>query len=606
MQDHPNPAPLQPSRPHGGAMRACAARLVRLRSHLQHLHAWQEESGNAFVNLGGSLQELHRRLLEARNIMADMVRAILDESTQGIHQAFAELAQLAGALGKLDGQRRACTQRLIEHIQHASSPCSDLEGTLYLLGQLVTLGQINAAMIDSESQDFEEFIEEMGRFIEVGRTTVADLRDRIRHLGTLVGSAWAEENRWAATNPETLPVIAGRLRDMAQRIREHQDEAQGWAEDSRQQFEIFQRQIADMVMGLQFHDIARQRLEHIASGINRLCHLLTNGQLEDDGEVLPPERVVRAVQTIARLEATQLEYVAVETGAEMTKIAQTVADLAQTARQAEQRFDALASGRRDAVRQEPLLVALDLEASAVERLLREQSGNRERMLASLAESVGHAQAIAAMVERLKRLQDDIRIAGLNATIKSTNLGPSGDALQTIARQMSSHSVEIRQASTLLLERGAEMEATAATLTREILEPAGRQAADLRSRLAATVERLRIKEQEIGAANAQVQRLLRGLAPALAFDGGFAEVRDRGQALMRTVGAELDAIVADLGPCPDTGPWPELDAILRSRYTMQSERDIHARANGEADAAAAPAAGGAEAVAAADDLDDILF
>lgn len=607
MRDLTHPAPLQrygrgaPARPH-------AARLARLRSHLQRLQAWQEESGHTFLGLGGSLQELHRRLQEARNIMADVVRAILDDSTQAIHRDLGELAQLAQALSKLDGQRRACAARLVDRIQQASSPCAELEATLYLLGQLVTLGQINAAMIDSESQDFEEFIEEMGRFIEVGRTTAADLRDRLRHLGGLVGTAWAEEHRWAASGAESLTAIAGRLRDMGARIREHQEEAQGWAEDSRQQFEAFQRQIADMVMGLQFHDIARQRLEHIASGVDRLCKLLADGRLEDDGEPLPPERAARAVQTIGRLEATQLEYVAVETGAEMSKIAQTVAGLAATARQAEQRFDALASGRREGSLQEPLLVALDQEASGIERLLREQNGDRERMLSGLAESVEHAQAIAVMVERLKRLQDDIRIAGLNATIKSTNLGPSGDALQTIARQMSSHSVEIRQASMLLLEHGGEIEATAATLTRDVLEPAGRLAAELSGRLAATVERLRGKEQEIGAANLRAQRLLRGIAPMLALDAGFAEVCHRGQALMRAVAAELDAIVAELGPCPDTSPWPELDAILRSRYTMRTEREIHARASGEAgpSAAGAPSPEGAATSAAADDLDDILF
>ncbi|MEK0085017.1 hypothetical protein [Benzoatithermus flavus] len=603
MQYHPHRAVLRQG--HAPVLRSQTAHLVRLRSHLQHLQSWQEESGHAFVSLGQSLQELHRRLQEARNIMTDVVHAILDDSTRTIHQAFEELAQLASALGKLDAQRRTCAARLAEHIQQASNPCSDLEGTLYLLGQLVTLGQINAATIDGESQDFEEFIEEMGRFIEVGRTTAADLRDRLRHLGALVGSAWAEEHRLAASQHETLAVIAGRLRDMASRIRLHQEEAQGWAEDSRQQFGTFQRQIADMVMGLQFHDIARQRLEHVAAGVDRLCRLLADGRLEDEGESLPPERVMRAVQTIGRLEAAQLEYVAVETAAEMSKIAQTVTDLAATARHTEQRFDALASGRRDASRQEPLLAALDLEASAVARLLREQSGNRERMLAGLAESVEHVRAIAGMVERLKRLQDDIRIAGLNATIKSTNLGPSGDALQTIARQMSSHSVEIRQASLVLLERGVEMEATAGTLAGDILEPAGRLAGELSSRLAATVERLRIKEQEIGAANAQVRRLLREIASTLALDTGFVELRERGQALMRAAAAELDAIAAELGPCLDTAPWPELDAILRSRYTMQREREVHARASGEA-LSGSPEPATEEAAIAVDDLDDVLF
>jgi hypothetical protein len=604
MQDHPHTAPLPRVRPQGAAPRPHAARLVRLRAQLQRLNAWQEESGHVFIGLGGSLQELHRRLQEARNIMGSVVDAILDGSTQTIYQAFDELAQRAAALGKLDAQRRSCASALGEHIQHAGVPCSDLEGTLYLLGQLVTLGQINAAMIDSESQDFEDFIEEMGRFIDVGRATAGDLRDRLRHLGALVGTAWAEEHRWAAANTDSLAVIAGRLRDMAGRIREHQETAQGWAEDSGQQFETFQRQIADMVMGLQFHDIARQRLEHIAAGIDRLFHLLAEGRLEDDGPVLPPERTLRAVQTIGRLEATQLEYVAVETAAEMTKIAQTVAGLAATARLTEQRFDALASGRQGDPFQEPLLAALDLEASAVERLLHEQNGNRERMLEGLAESAEHARAIAAMVDRLKRLQDDIRIAGLNATIKSTNLGPSGDALQTIARQMSSHSVEIRQASLLLLERGAEMEATAAMLTRDILEPAGRLASELSRGLAETVERLRRKEQEIAAANAQVQRLLRGLAPTLALDGGFQELRDRGEALMRAAAAELDAIVGELGPCEDTAPWPELDEILRARYTMQREREVHAQASGGAQPSSVAVA--AEAAAGDDDLDDILF
>ena len=44
--------------------------------------------------------------------------------------------------------------------------------------------------------------------------------------------------------------------------------------------------------------------------------------LEEVGQRCDPPTTA---QTIGRLEATQLEYVAVETGAEMSKIAQTVA-----------------------------------------------------------------------------------------------------------------------------------------------------------------------------------------------------------------------------------------------------------------------------------------
>jgi hypothetical protein len=582
-----------------------AVRLARLKSHLSGLKGWQEESEHAFIGLGDALQRLHGQLQEARNIMAHVTGAILDSSTQAIRVAFADLGALATGLAKLDAQRRACSSELCEHIHEASSPCADLDGTLYLLGQLVTLGQINAAMIDVEGQDFEEFIEEVGRFIDLGRTTVGELRGRLRHLNGLVTHAWVEEHRFAVTGPESLTMVAGRLHEMAERIQAHQDSARVWAEEAGQQFETFQRQVGDMVMGLQFHDIVRQRLEHIGSSIERLLRIVTEGRLSEDGEALSPGRRRHAAQTIARLEAAQLEYVGVETLGEMSKVQRTVTDLAATAALTEQRFSAVTSGRQDEATQDSLLVTLELEASAIERLLHEQQANRERMLAGLAEGVEHARTIAAMVDRLKRLQDEIRIAGLNAIIKSTNLGPNGDALQTIARQMSSHSVQIRQASALLLDRGAGMESTSATLTRDILEPAGARAQELSCRLAETVARLRAKEEEVSAAQAQVRRLLRGIAPALKLHAGFEQVRDRGHALMLAAAAELDAVSAEFGPAEESEPWPELDAMLLSRYTMQREREVHASASGGTPTAPMPVQT-MEAAGAADDLDDILF
>jgi hypothetical protein len=603
MRDHSITTPPRPLPRAATPIHLGAARLARLKSQLVGLRSWQEESEHDFVALGELLQKVHGQLQQARNVMAHVTGAILDASTQAIRRAFEDLGGLAAALGSLDTQRRACSSRLCEHIQQSSSPCSDLDGTLYLLGQLVTLGQINAAMIDVEGQDFEEFIEEVGRFIDLGRTTVGELRDRLRHLNGLVINAWVEDRRLAATGPETLAVVASRLHDMAQRIRAHQDAARAWAEEASQQFETFQRQVGDMVMGLQFHDIARQRLEHIGSNIERLLRVIAEDRLSDDGEPLSPGRRRHAVQTIARLEAAQLEYVAMETLGEMSKVQRTVTELATSATLTEQRFSAMASGQQDEPGEESLLVALDLEASSIERLLLEQQANRNRMLAGLAEGVEHARTIAAMVDRLKRLQDEIRIAGLNAIIKSTNLGPNGDALQTIARQMSSHSVQIRQASALLLDRGAGIESTAATLTRDILEPAGERASELSTRLAETVARLRAKEQEVGAAQVQVRCLLRGIAPALRLHAGFEQVRDRGYSLMMAAAAELDAVTAELGPAEECESWPELDEMLRSRYTMQRERDVHASLG---DGPALPATPSPVPAGDADDLDDILF
>jgi hypothetical protein len=202
--------------------------------------------------------------------------------------------------------------------------------------------------------------------------------------------------------------------------------------------------IGRIITALQFDDIARQRIEHVAHGLERLAVLLARGTLSDEEPPAPPETVRLAAGALAALMVRQIVDLAGQLEAAASALARELAATTDQVRRLEPEVDRLAGGDGQRAGSETPLERLDQELGGARSLFAAYADAHQGVIAELARLGDVAAATAATSRALDEVETDIRIVGLNAEIKSARLGDEGTVTKRIAEAVREHAAIVSQ------------------------------------------------------------------------------------------------------------------------------------------------------------------
>lgn len=578
-----------------------------LRPHAAALRAWDEACERAFLDLGGVLQRAHAGLKEACDAMLAASTALLDHATEEELAALQELAQRLPALLGHEAARGECLDRLAELADRAAGTAGQLLAVLNQLRQLMRLARINVVDLAAAGGDFAGFIGGVGNLLLAGERTVGEIHRCLAALAGLLAAVRAQDRRRIGGHAHAVAGMVARLVEIEGRLRAHRQAAGQAAEVIRGRFEAVRQDVGQAVMRMQFQDAARQRLEHVLDGLVGLERVIEAGRLEDEvlAAILPPPQRRRAAHDIARLEAAQLEDLARQTEQEIASLRTALAGLAQNARKVEADLLGLVGGDRQEGGASALLAVLDAGVAEVQAAFTAYRAEQEGLHAELAACDAKARRTAELADALVEIEEEMRLAGLNATLKAARLGRGGAVMQEIARAIRERAVSIGAGAADLVAVLRSLLATADRLVGEVLPQAGEERRRTCDRLAAIAAELHRQESTVAQAHRTAQGAIEGIVEGLAVQAGPSALETAGPAAMRAAAAELARLgraMADGGMAVE--PWPALEALLRGRYTMGRERDVHAACDGGGPTTAATAV--AAASLGDDDLADILF
>jgi len=210
------------------------------------------------------------------------------------------------------------------------------------------------------------------------------------------------------------------------------------------------------------------------------------------------------------------------------------------------------------------------------------------------------KTLVGNISAIQSLEADIRLMGLNTTLRSSRLGHEGRALTVIAQELRTCSnLTAAEAEAVLEDLDAMVEAAS---TSSGTEPERRLAevTELSAIMVASVELL----SKIAEALARALETLDGESAnvATALQQTATEIRAKAEigASLRRASVALQAAQSGAPLEDEIGDPAKILGAIAGKYTMAREREIHARIlKGEVPAAAeAPTTGAA--------LDDIFF
>jgi hypothetical protein len=539
---------------------------------------------------------------------------------EGLKQAARDILGAASGVtalsGSYQGEREALGQ-LIEVAAAIDGRIARMHKAVKAVDVLGVSAKIEAMHIGDAGTDFLSFANEIDRSLKLAQVNLAELAREIVGVRGHLEKASMGERDFDKRHAEALRLVPARLAASVDSISAHREQAVGATSAVAGRSRQIGQRIGEAVMALQIGDITRQRIEHVEQALEIFDRIAQSPDgsapgtpvgVEPDGwHLLSQAERQRLIALGCKLQSAQLSDVARELDQEVGRIFASLQELTRSAaeivRLGEQAYGS-SEGRRGT-----FLLELEEEVGRARALLEgflEARANADQVVESVR---GATTSLAGHVGTIQSLEADIRIMGLNTTLKCGRLGNAGRPLSVIAQELRvcANLTAIEADSIMVsLER---MTACVGSLSGQEQERRAADIAAVSEAMTASVGRLGAAGHDLADALGTLKRDSDAVTGLLAETVSRITVHEEIGAVLRQAAADLADALEGVDPVAgDTTPAEDrMLALIAASYTMAREREIHdqvIRGNTASASGFMPSSLGAPAAEGA--LDDILF
>jgi hypothetical protein len=519
-----------------------------------------ETLGDAVTSVRDITQSCH---LLSRSMAEDALSSSMTR-LQSALSGVTELAAKAGGGKDSLAALTALTDDMEKRILRLSRTIDEVE----ILG---INAKIEAAQVTAQNVDFSVFTREIGRLAELAAESLGKLGTELASLGRLIASAQAEQDAFERDNQQSLSAVVQRLEGNLRKISERQKTAARASGNLADLSEKIAHRVAQAVSDLQIADITRQRVEHVCHALKVAEDLLDAAQ-GPNGEA---DRGLAVVAAVCRLEAAQLRNAEANFSREIDRIVTNLKGLTREADEIRQQGDTVCgSSERGGA---SFLTELGNDFDQVKLLLEKYAGSRGKIEGVIHSVSAGVSEMVKYLTAVHSIEADMRVMGLNATLKCSRLGKDGRALSVIAQELRVFANRTADDGDVIMQGLERLIAAADGLARGGESAEGKAIGDLLEEMDGAVSALETANGELERPMATLNR--EGPRVGAALDDTVRRVTSHreGPISLRRVVDDLESLAS---AAPDTGgrdPAEIKETVLRlmkGRYTMAAEHEIH--------------------------------
>lgn len=559
------------------------------------VHGWSVSSEAVYMAVGEEVQNLHRKVSQVRDGIRRSTEIFVGEEIGEMRRGLATAAEVSQTTADLSRERSEALARLRGSVEIAVSGSTAVVLVFRLLDYVVLIARAHVEGMSDGQYELGPFTAHVAELVSVGEGVARGIDESTQLLGRCLAQSRAFESQTGLDGTSLIDDFLA--------LAAHLDEQQGASSERREAahaaFTSIWKAIGGIVAGLQFHDMARQRLEHTIANLGRMADLHSKGLIDAGLPPIAEHSRPAALRRIAALEIAQLDDLRRLYETKMGELDGHLAEIGGQVVQSQDILGQLVHGGGGAM--------LDTEARHLQAQFKDGEQARLRLGKSLARCAEATQSLIDMTGKLDQLEHDLKIAGLNAAVRAAHVKSEDDTIGYIAR------VICEQASIARNE---------ANRVREGVDRAAIDTTDLSLRILPGIsaayslveERLTSTSAVLGEAQASSSRELgSAISAASSLAADVTAIRKmmtphiEGCALLHALCAALAAITAEL---PQTDASDEemaaIDEILSQDYTMAEEREIFAAVVGRNVPAASSGAAEGPGHGQDEAMDAILF
>jgi methyl-accepting chemotaxis protein len=546
---------------------------------LQDLEKLNRSTEQDFLQVGSQLMEVRS---VARQISADM--AALSEliSGQGASDACAALEDMLEHSRAADRRVGASGEALggvLDFSARLRQAFAGLGNTVSVFRTICTLIRIETTRLGTAGVDFGNLAEEVKPLSEKIQFSGEGVLRTVSELDSGAHKVRRKGSDLQASELQALHSLIDRVRASLNSFEEGRERVRDASSSQASGYAAVVASVDDLVQSIQFHDITRQQVEHVIQALRQISPKQpTRGS--KDHAVGSANRVALSLQASQLAEAARTFAASVERiENNLDGIAARLREMAEASRtllgvsndDQESFFTAMetslgsivkAAGGCHAAEQEICRLALDLKSLA----------------GQMRESIADIRGTEINIERI----------AINATVRATQIGDRGNALNVVAEVMRRLALDSNRQT----EDAAGALDSMSDVVARLTDHAGADPTAMLGRTAAAIEQLHSSSEQSRTRVSQIAALGARLADQLAavrsgFTAGrlFAETADRARVALEKAGTQLGQ-----GEPEQAGNSAQHLEHFARTYTMQSQRDVHESVlAGTTSASASPAA-----------------
>ena len=548
------------------------------------LRAVAGSTEDEFLLIGGRLQEFYQRGSAISGLASEMVGEVAGEQVtramDGLGEMLDGMGHYVDRANNEIGSSAQTLREILELLEQVAGPLSGFKKVNKVLRMLGISTKIESARLGQSAAGFATLASDVGDLsVQVNDKAAIILRRKddlartIEH--TLIGvlDSGTQQHGQVMTSLERTRASLEALTAINARC---SSSVTGMSAVS----EEVSRNIGDVVMSMQAHDIVRQQIEHVDQSLTELTQRLRSKVAGAD-----------EAACICELQIAQLRHAEEALDQAVQTIVQSLRDIARK----QSTLSAQTSGMAGVADQAggSFFAGMEKDVSVVSAALLESAQVNQglcRAMATVAETVGE---IAGFVGDIETIGEEIKLIALNAQIQSAYTGVDGASLGVLAEAIQRLSIDA------IAHTGAVSDPLQAIIavTQRLNEGVSAETSGLEAEVSAMVGTLSGLLEGLRQVNESLRRSLARMDDEVTLLSTEIEQVTAGITVHRTVSRVLQGAIEVLAGiagaarllAPASAAGLNFDQ-LSSRYTMQSERKIHqALLTRSGGAAAAPAA-----------------
>jgi methyl-accepting chemotaxis protein len=475
-----------------------------------------------------------------------------------------------------------------------------LSRSIKVIGMMIRIETARTGSIDFNVMT--DTVERLARQIIKGTVGIQNSAGKVRASVIEVDSSYGPcvgvcQHELGAARDRVNEILKG-LDDMAEQAKWLCERVSGRSQQ-------VMPEVGEVVASIQSHDITRQQIEHVAHALQDVIKEM--GLFEESdwkGRVM----ILKWISQAVMLQVHQLQNVVNESDKAAENISRRLALVSEISEAQAEDATTMLEGE-DAGRNRIKMVGVALDAlTTILSTIRSVSKD---MVGGIHEAVRLVDQMSVQIKNIDDISSNVNLLALNAIIKAARAGKSGRGLGVLAEEISKVSIESKEriaAGTFLM--GAIID-TAASLKNYIEDKlmSHLDSSETISMEARHVMELLVKDDEM------IMKSMNEIShDAHKLESDIAVVINS-TTFNKVIKSHLDGIIARLEELHETVVekipdhmvnnmefTPDLSEMLK-RYTMQSERKVHAGVTGKADKGSGVDIYDAQAVAADAQKDD---
>ena len=387
-----------------------------------------------FLAIGNSIEQavviLARLAAAFESLLAAMQNDAVTQAQQSLALAAAEAATRADA----PASQAAALERLAQVANAINVRITAMRQIAGHVDILAINARLMSAGMGEAGDDFLGFAAEIRRSARLAQSTLEQIGHELTNAGKQLAVARAGVLAFAERHGGALRTIPQRLAAAVETFRAHDQLATAAAATVGARTADIHHQVGGMIVELQLGDITRQRIEHMQEVAVVLLQLASPTSIaQGEWQALSPGTIAALLRAGCNLAAAQLRDTAGELDREAARVANGLSQLAADAQDigslGEQAYGAEDEHHRG------FMVELEENLRATEALFEGLSAAREDTERHIADVLTIAHRLTGNIDTLRDLEADIRIMGLNTTLKCGRLGVIGRPLSVIAQEL---------------------------------------------------------------------------------------------------------------------------------------------------------------------------